>query len=61
MTPESCFEGNILRIQFRKIVSKEMFLEYNFVELPQRESVEIQLRKVAPKECRVRMQFHRVL
>ena len=28
--------------------------------MPQRESVGIQLRKAAPKECRVRMQFHRI-
>ena len=49
MTPEICLEGNILRIQLCKIASKEMFWEYNFVELPQRESIGIQLRKVAPK------------
>jgi hypothetical protein len=59
-TPESCLEGNILRIQFHKIASKEMFREYNSVELPQRESVGIQLRNVAPKECQVRMQFRRI-
>ena len=54
-TPESCLEGNILRIQFCRISSKEMFWEYNSVKLPQRESVGIQLQKVAPKECRVGM------
>ena len=37
-----------------------MFWEYNSVELPQRESVGIQLRKVSPKECWVRMQFRRI-
>ena len=61
-TSESCLERNIFRIQFCKIVSKDTFWEYNSVELPQREreSVGIQLWKVAPKECRVRMQFHRI-
>ena len=59
-TPQSCPKENILRIQFRRIASKEIFWEYNSVELPQRESVGIQLQKVAPKECRVRMQFRRI-
>ncbi len=45
---------------FVEFPQNEMFWEYNFVKLPQRESVGIQLRKVAPKECRVRMQFQRI-
>ena len=59
-TLESCLEGNILRVQFCRIASKKMFWEYNSVELPQRESVGIQLRKVAPQECWVRMQFRKI-
>jgi hypothetical protein len=39
---------------------KEIFWEYNSVELPQRESVGIQLWKVAPKECQVRTQFQKI-
>ena len=59
-TPQSCPKENILRIQFRRIALNEIFREYNFVELPRKESVGIQLWKVALKECRVRMQFRRI-
>ena len=59
-TLESCLKWNVLRIEFCRIASKEMFWEYNLVELPQRDSVGIQLQEVAPKECRVRMQFRRI-
>ena len=44
---QNCFKGNILRIQFRRIASKEMFWEYNCIEFPRRESI-------------VRIQIHRV-
>ena len=47
-------------IRLWRVVLKEIFWKYNFVELPQRESVGKQLRKVAPKECLVRMQFRRI-
>ena len=34
---QNCLKGSVLRIQLRRVASKEMFGEYNSVELPQKE------------------------
>ena len=49
-TPQSCPKENIFWIQFCRIASKEIFWEYNSIELLQRSIVEIHLRRVALKQ-----------
>ena len=59
-TPQSCPKENILRIQFRRIASKEIFWEYNSIELLQRSIVEIHHCRVALKQ-NVGIQLRRVV
>ena len=59
-TLQSWPKENILRIQFRRIASKETFWEYNSIELLQRSIVEINLHKVSLKQ-NVGIQLQRVV